>query len=81
MTDEEPDPIIVHLVRRTLPEQVEWLVMQVALLVAKLNQLERDTQAIITAIQSLENRMSAAERAIPWKAPPKPKPPKFPGRL
>ena len=76
MTEEVPPYIVVELRRRTLPEQVEYLVFQVALLVAKVNQMEQDSEALILAIQSLENRVAAVERAVPWKAPkPPPKPP------
>lgn len=66
---DEPEPIIVHLVRRTLPEQVEWLILQVSFLVAKVNRLEHDSEALILAVKSLEGRMTAVERAVPWKAP------------
>ena len=63
MTD--PDPWLDHndqyvpveMRRRTLPEQVEYLVQQVALLVAKTNQLEHDAEAFVLAVKSLENRM------------------------
>lgn len=42
--------------------------------------LEETLGAALLAIKSLENRLLAAERATPWKAPPKPRPPKLPPR-
>jgi len=78
VSEEVPPYILVELRRRTLPEQVEYLVFQVALLVARLNQMERDAEALVLAIKSLENRLTAVERATPWQAP-KP-PPKAPYR-
>jgi hypothetical protein len=65
--------ITVHLIRRTLPEQVEYLITQVAILVARVGTLERE-------VETLRARLVAVERATPWTAPPKPKPPKLPPR-
>jgi hypothetical protein len=42
--------------------------------------LEEALGAAILAIKSLENRLLAVERATPWTAPPKPRPPKLPPR-
>lgn len=73
---EEPEVITVHLRRRTPEEQVEWLILQVAFLIAKVNRLEEESAAYRLAIQSLENRLTPIERATPWK---KPKPPRHEG--
>ena len=58
---EQPDHIPVVLRRRTLEEQVEYLVEQVAVMVATINRLERDVEA-------LHVRMCALERATPLAA-------------
>ena len=67
----------IELRHRTLPEQVEYLVMQVAICVAETNALKRDTEALVLAVKSLENRMLAVERATPLQRPKK-APPKKP---
>lgn len=76
--DDEHEVYIVHLQRRTLPEQVEWLILQVSFLVAKVNRLEQDSEALARTVKTLENRLRAVERATPLQAPPKPPPPKLP---
>ena len=40
--------------------------------------LAEKVEALLIAVKSLENRMLAVERAIPWQAPKLPKPPKLP---
>lgn len=68
--DDENDYIEVHLRRRTLPEQVEWLIWQVSFLVAKVNKLEREAESLA----ALNRRLTAVERAVPLR-PPKKLPP------
>ena len=79
--EDEPDVIIVHLRRRTPAEQIDWLIMQVSFLVAKVNRLERDNEALTDAVLTLESRLSTVERATPWTAPKKPPTPPGRGRL
>ena len=65
MTD-EPEPFVLR--RRTLEEQVEYLNFQFSIVYAHNQKLRRD-------VESLQARLAAVERAIPWQAPKKPKPP------
>jgi outer membrane murein-binding lipoprotein Lpp len=61
-----------------MPEQIEWLVFQVALLVAKVNRLESDSEALVLALKAAENRLAAVERATPLTKPKSPPPKRRP---
>lgn len=67
---DDPNVIIVHLRKRTLEEQVEYLLLQVSFMVAKIGTLERQAEL-------LRARVAAVERATPLMRP-KPPPPKLP---
>ena len=64
---EAETPVILR--RRTLPDQVEHLLFQVALNVAEINRLKDDNEVLIDAVKSLENRVAALERVTPLKKP------------
>ena len=76
--DEDPADGVryIELRHRTLPEQMEYILMQVAILVAEVNAIKRDLDAIVLGIQSLENRMLSVERATPLQRPKPPIPKK-----
>jgi hypothetical protein len=77
MATNAEDGILVEIRRRTPQEQQEWMLYQLATLSAVVIRLEREHEAVIAAIQSLENRMAAVERATPLQKPKK-APPKKP---
>ena len=66
MTDDD-EPITIHLIRRSLPQQVEYLIIQVAVLVGRVRTLEAQ-------VEDLNARLKAVERATPLRAPKKPHP-------
>jgi hypothetical protein len=69
MAEDADDGVhVVHLTRRTLPEQVEYLIMQVSFLVGRVGTLERDVEALTA-------RLRAVERATPLTEPKKKPPP------
>jgi hypothetical protein len=69
LEQQDENVVIVRLRRRTLPEQVEWLIEQVAWQAGHITGLERDVEALILAVKSLENRTRAVERATPLVKP------------
>ena len=60
---------IVYLRRKTLPEQVEHLLFQLAVTISEVNRLKDENQALELAVKSLENRLEAVERVTPLKGP------------
>jgi prefoldin subunit 5 len=81
VTDENEDVYIVRLRRRTLPEQVDYLILQVSFLVARVGTLEREAGELRDTVANLTARLRAVERATPWTGPPirKTGPPTFTG--
>lgn len=65
----------VEIRRRTAEERLEHLLFEVAMLSSRMTLLESENEAYRLAIQSLENRLLAVERATPWKRPSTAKPP------
>jgi hypothetical protein len=61
---DEDNPYIVRLTRRTLPEQVDYLILQVSFLIARVGTLERQ-------VEDLNARLKVVERATPWQDPKK----------
>jgi hypothetical protein len=70
VTDENEDVYIVRLRRRTLPEQVDYLILQVSFLVARVGTLEREAGELRDTVANLTARLRAVERATPWTGPP-----------
>jgi hypothetical protein len=70
VTDENEDVYIVRLRRRTLPEQVDYLILQVSFLVARVGTLEREAGELRDTVVNLTARLRAVERATPWTGPP-----------
>ena len=60
---------IVYLRRKTLPEQVEYLLIQLAVTISEVNRLKDENQALELAVKSLENRLEVVERVTPLKGP------------